>query len=262
VDKSRRFEEARGLFEHAHELDPSARTLRGLGMVEFELRHYVRASELLASSLRDQRKPLTQEQRADVDKLLRRTRTFVARYTLEIEPPSVEPTLELDGAQVELDAHAGVTTSIGEHVLTVRAPGYVALERRLDATGGELATLHLALVASAHRGDRSQTVVPSLRVTHPHRRLGAVLMSVGGLALVSGVAVGVVALMRANDAPTQDGPQGDQAQRLALASDSLVAVGAAGALTGLVLLLWRKQERARSASVVVDSLAPQLRVSF
>src|SRR5688572_7254192 len=41
------FEEARSLFRRAHGIYPNARTLRGLGMVEFELRHYVRASQLL-----------------------------------------------------------------------------------------------------------------------------------------------------------------------------------------------------------------------
>src|SRR5688572_888187 len=40
------FEEARSLFRRAHGIYPNARTLRGLGMVEFELRHYVRAAQL------------------------------------------------------------------------------------------------------------------------------------------------------------------------------------------------------------------------
>src|SRR3954466_6623521 len=45
------FEESRSLFERAHMLSPSARTERGLGMVEFELRHYVTAQHLLELSL-------------------------------------------------------------------------------------------------------------------------------------------------------------------------------------------------------------------
>src|SRR3954452_13107151 len=35
--------EARALFLRAHEIKPSARTLRGLGVVEFELGHYAEA---------------------------------------------------------------------------------------------------------------------------------------------------------------------------------------------------------------------------
>lgn len=258
------FEEARGLFQHAHKLAPSARTLRGLGMVEFELRHYVRASELLSAALVDMRKPLTDDQRAEVDKLLRRTRTFVARYTVSIEPASAEVTLELDGAQVELDPRRDLTVSIGEHTLTVRAPGYTTLERRLDATGGEVAELPLVLSAGAHAAPASPVAgpVPS-RLTRPYRPWGIVLTSVGGLALAAGTTLGVIALSRAKDAPTQDGPQSEEASRLAHVSDGVVALGAASAVTGLVLLLWRKRERpASSHAVVVESVAPQLRVSF
>lgn len=257
------FEEARGLFQHAHELAPSARTLRGLGMVEFELRHYVRASELLEASLIDARKPLTDGQRAEVEKLLRRTRTFVARYTVVIEPASAEATLELDGAEVELDARRSLTISIGEHTLTVRAPGYTTLARRLDATGGEVATLPLVLSAEARTTPGTTSGTPLPRVTHPHRVLGTVLVSVGGLAVAAGVALGVVALSRAKDAPTQDGPESEQAMRLAYVSDGAAALGAASAVTGLVLILWRKHERPSSSrALVVESLAPQLRVRF
>lgn len=258
------FEEARGLFQHAHKLAPSARTLRGLGMVEFELRHYVRASELLEASLLDVRKPLTDDQRAEVDKLLRRTRTFVARYTVSIEPASAEVTLELDGAQVDFDARHDLTVSIGEHTLTVRAPGYTMLERRLDATGGEVAKLPLVLSADRHTLPAPQAGGPApSRVTHPYRPWGVVLASVGGLAIAAGTTLGVMALSRAKDAPTQDGPQSDQATRLAYVSDGVVALGAASAVTGLVLLLWRKRERPSSSrAMVIESLAPQLRVSF
>lgn len=257
------FEEARGLFQHAHELAPSARTLRGLGMVEFELRHYVRASELLEASLLDARKPLTDGQHAEVEKLLRRTRTFVGHYTVFIEPASAEATLELDGAPVELDARRGLTVSIGEHTLTVRAPGHPTLERRLDATGGEVAKLTLVLSAPARATPGSTSGAALARVTHPQRTLGTVLTSTGGLAVAAGVALGVVALARAKDAPTRDGPESEQASRLAYTSDGVVALGVASTVTGLVLVLWRKRERSTSSrAVVIESLAPQLRVRF
>src|SRR6185312_15422136 len=42
--------EARVLFEQAHALRPSARTLRGMGKVSFELKEYVRAQKELNAS--------------------------------------------------------------------------------------------------------------------------------------------------------------------------------------------------------------------
>ncbi|HET6331831.1 MAG TPA: hypothetical protein VFG30_01395, partial [Polyangiales bacterium] len=43
--------EARVLFEQAHTLRPSARTLRGMGMASFEIKEYVRAEKELNASL-------------------------------------------------------------------------------------------------------------------------------------------------------------------------------------------------------------------
>ncbi|MEY4513044.1 MAG: hypothetical protein RLZZ450_5166, partial [Pseudomonadota bacterium] len=98
---------------------------------------------------------------------------------------------------------------------------------------------------------------------HPHRTLGIVLTSIGGVAIATGLAVGALALSHANDAPTQDGPESDRAKRFALVSDGIVALGAASAVTGVVLLLWRRHERPEAPrAVVVESLAPQLRVRF
>src|SRR6185436_3881290 len=61
-----RWAEARSLFLQAHALWPSARTLRTLGMTSFELRNYARALEELETSLRDERRPLPDDQRRQV----------------------------------------------------------------------------------------------------------------------------------------------------------------------------------------------------
>src|SRR5262245_48073860 len=66
------FTEARGLFVRAHALFPNARTLKGLGMVEFELRNYHESAEYLRASLASAVKPLTSELRAEALALLHR----------------------------------------------------------------------------------------------------------------------------------------------------------------------------------------------
>src|SRR5689334_12685633 len=80
------YEESRSLFEKAHALDPNERTLRGLGMVEFGLRHYVADEGYLEASLKATKKPLTEDQRRFVGDLLARTQQFIAKYELAVEP--------------------------------------------------------------------------------------------------------------------------------------------------------------------------------
>src|SRR4029453_8230163 len=73
------FQEARALFRQAHEKQPTARTLRGIGMCSFELRDYVEATRALTASLREQRRPLTSEQKRHAEALLARAATLVGR---------------------------------------------------------------------------------------------------------------------------------------------------------------------------------------
>jgi len=56
---AKHFAEARALFRRAHELEPSARTWRGMGMAAFELRDYVKSLRALEASLVDSRLPLS-----------------------------------------------------------------------------------------------------------------------------------------------------------------------------------------------------------
>ena len=53
------FEEARGLLRKAHALFPNARTLRVLGMAEFELRNYATAAGYLEGALPSRYAPST-----------------------------------------------------------------------------------------------------------------------------------------------------------------------------------------------------------
>src|SRR4051794_41142067 len=66
------FAEARALFLRAHELWPSARTLRTLGMTAFDLQMYPEALRELQAALADQRRPLDAAQRTQVAELIKR----------------------------------------------------------------------------------------------------------------------------------------------------------------------------------------------
>lgn len=260
------FEEARGLFEHAHALDPSARTLRGLGMVEFELRHYVRASALLESALMDARKPLPPSQRTMVEELLTRTRHFVARYQLEVVPEVANLGVELDGVPVELGAERRITVSAGEHKLSVIAPGHLLRELRLDAKGGEERTLRVVLRAQEQASPSPLPVAePARPPASGGRRAAAIALSiVGASALSAGAVIGAMALKKADDAPDSSGPEADSARSLARGFDAAIAVGVVCVVTGVILLIKHKRQ-ARGSEQRRDLLGgagARLRVAF
>src|SRR5262245_28844317 len=81
-----RWDEARGLFERAHAIDPTARTLRTIGMAAFNQGDLIAALQNLEGALVDPRKPLTDDQRAHVLGLIDRANRQVGRYRLRLQP--------------------------------------------------------------------------------------------------------------------------------------------------------------------------------
>jgi hypothetical protein len=127
--------EARALFEQAHAIDPNARTLRGRGMAEFEMRHYTNAARSLAAALRDSRRPLTPTLRDKTEALLQRTRGSVGRYLITLHPQTA--VLTVDGQPARFESNGTLLLDAGEHTLSASAPGHELLERNLDVRGGE-----------------------------------------------------------------------------------------------------------------------------
>jgi tetratricopeptide (TPR) repeat protein len=260
------FEEARSLFERAHAIDPNARTLRGLGMVEFERRHYVRAAELLEAALASKKKPLTDEQRKTVAELLARTRQFISNYAVEVTPPNDALDLELDGKRVELGPEHRLALEAGEHTLRVSARNAVPRELKLDVKGGEQQTLHIQLELKTTAEARQPAQPPKQRPPHaPSKRnvLAIVLTSAGGAVAAAGGVLGGIALMKADELETQDDPDADKARSLAIGADVMLGVGIASAVTGVVLLIVKRPRDADTpARAHVDAVFPRLQVRF
>ena len=135
------FAEAQALFERAHAIKPSARTFRGLGMACFELKKYIQARDALTASLKDTRQPLTQNQRREVEQLLERTAAYIG--TVEIHATPDTATVLLDG-QVLPSGQQSV--ELGDHELTLRAPGHRVLTRRIAVEGGKHQSLSFTLI--------------------------------------------------------------------------------------------------------------------
>lgn len=141
--KEQNWPESRALFRRAHALRPSARTLRGLGMVCYEMRDYAAATRHLTAALQSEERPLTAAQRRELAPLLNRARGFVAHYTLDIAP--ADASVMLDGAVAGREPDGSILVGLGEHKLEVSHADHVAQVRWLQVEGGEQQTLHIEL---------------------------------------------------------------------------------------------------------------------
>lgn len=154
--------EAHALFERAHAISPNARTLRGLGITEFEMRHYTQALSNLRAALEDTRNPLTDVQRAEVKSVIERSQPFVGTVQIVVEPPHA--VLHLNGEPLQ---ERKVTLDVGDYQLAAQADGYKDSTTRLVVSGGEERTLNvrlsrveLAVQDETRSGPRGATSTP------------------------------------------------------------------------------------------------------
>ena len=137
------FEEARVLFRRAHEINPNARTLRGIGMASFELRDYVAAVRTLSAALVETRKALNAEQRTHAQGLLERSRMYVDIYTLKISPADAR--LLIDGRAPDTEPDGTVLLGFGSHNIEASKPGFVLRTMAVNVRGGERKELAMTL---------------------------------------------------------------------------------------------------------------------
>lgn len=137
--------EARALFLQAHALQPSARTLRTLGMTAFELRDYPSAARELQAALDDPRRPLDDRLRAEVEALLDRTLAFVGRFQVSLDPANA--TLSVDDQPLRLASDGSLVLGVGKHTLRATAVGRAPAQRTLQVEGHEHSSVELRLVA-------------------------------------------------------------------------------------------------------------------
>lgn len=244
------FVEARALFLLAHEARPNARTFRGLGFVEFELREYVRAVEYLEASLTDSRNALTDAQRQGVDRLLRRARRFVGTFTLKVEP--AEATLNVDGVDVASTDGGTLALNAGNHALLIEAEGYDSHKATLTVRGGEHKMMQVSLTAlseSAEGDEAPQTQAssaPGAAATTddsggsvPTSSLVAFAVGAAGLAtfgVFGGMALAKDSKLQ-DCSPTCLQSEADKESTYAAVADVGLAVGLVGAAIGTWLWL-------------------------
>ncbi len=273
--------EARSLFERAHQMEPSARTLRGMGLSAFEERNYAIAIQLLKEAVKDTRKPLTENQRKHANEVIDRALGYIAQYELDLAPSD---------ANVLVDARAPVMVENtllldpGPHELVVSLPGHREERVSVRAQPNERLVLRIELVRQSEQA--AETKVATARAKKPEekaaphaarrerrcRLAGWTVAGVGAAALVGSLAL----TLKARSVRDESGCQGhrcpngrfdeyNHARALARASTGLVVGGGVALAVGASLLFWPiAKETKREALKATSSarLAPVFSPSF
>jgi hypothetical protein len=139
------FVEAREQFGRAHRLFPNARSLRGLGISEFELKHYAIAVEQLSAALASATRPLEGQLRSDTEALLKRAHTYVGDLQVRVSPRTAS--LVIDGTRTISDLDAPIRLEVGDHVLEFRAREHTTERRQVTIHSGQVHRLEVQLSA-------------------------------------------------------------------------------------------------------------------
>jgi hypothetical protein len=180
--RERDWNRARELFQAAHKLDPSARTLRGIGLTDFESGRYAIAIAELEAALADRRKPLDPQQRIEVQAVIAHARGFVGNLELEISPKGASVTIDripISGTSFSLDA--------GEHVIRASAAGYVDAEQTVRVLPADLTRAVLTLEPIA--ADKAE--LPVVATTSADSTQLTAAWIVGGIGVASAIVGGV-----------------------------------------------------------------------
>ncbi len=137
------FAEAREQFRRAHVLRPNARTLRGLGIVEFELRNYGESAAFLQEALDSEVTPLDARMRAETEKLLERAKGYLGEVHVAMVPDVA--TVTVDGTVMELGPSGTLVLEVGDHVFEFHAEGRLSTKQTVSVKGGERESLRVVL---------------------------------------------------------------------------------------------------------------------
>jgi hypothetical protein len=153
------WEESAALFRRAHELVPSARTLRGLGLTTYEARRYAESIRHLRGALSDQRRPLTDKQREEVQATLERARLFVGYVVVDLSPKEAQ--LTINGRAIEPELDGSFMVDGGWLDLEAAAPDFNSQSKRIRIGGGERQRVVMHLAPSVRIAEVSEPAASS-----------------------------------------------------------------------------------------------------
>jgi hypothetical protein len=234
LSRAEQWEAAREKLAQSLALKQAAITYYTLAVAEKNSGHAVAALEHLRAFLALPSSPDTQRFEAPAREAIAELEGTVAEVTVMVKPADApELRVRIGDEDVPL-AGLGRARLIdpGTYQVRVEAKGYTPVSKRFTVVAGGGVTMELSLDALPEpepiEGGGEEAPFPVGPV---------ILLGAGAAVLVAGLAVGLVGVKEAGDAPTSDGPEADAARSKALAGDILAGIGGAAAGAGLVWLI-------------------------
>jgi hypothetical protein len=247
------WEQARERYERSLALKRAPITLYSLGVAQQQTGQLVEALESFRAFLLEPSAPATREYEQLARKAVRELERQVAALDLRLSPHDIAG-LEVRIYGVVVPAAALERPRLlnpGTHTVTVSAPGYRELRRSHAAAPGSRVVMVLSLerdassslqAAAGPRAGRASAplggAVPGAAPDAATLPLAPIALIAGGLiTLGAGVAIGLLGVAKASDAPTRDGDTAGAARAQALAGDIVAGAGLAATGVGVLVLV-------------------------
>lgn len=215
------YEEAIRHFSAAHGLDPRPALLYNLAQAHGRLGHAQQEARFLERFIGEAHST-DAELLASARSRLSTLRDRLARTGVTLSGAPEGALVRIDGEERgRAPLEASLSLDPGNHEVVVEHDGYETFRAAVSVNAGQTVHVEAEMVEDTSPG------VPTSAIA---------LWAGGGGAIVAGAAIGGIALSQSSG--TADGTaRADRARRLARSADVLMAVGAAAAVTGLVLYL-------------------------
>lgn len=242
------YQEALASFLRAYQVRPTARVLRGIAKVRFELRQYNACLDAIEAAMLSEDDPLTPEMRAEMGELRGRAQGYVGNLTIRVSPDNA--TVTLDGQPLPGRMHGvPLRVDIGRHEIEVTANGYNESRR----------------VVIVQAGGDTQLVVVGLTANRTNPLLiGGLVVGIAGVGAAVGSAIWLVNRLDATARCQEAFDRGANCRNAdALASERDIALGAliggsALAIGGAIALGLALRVRGESAPSASVACAPTL----
>ena len=247
-----KLEQASVAFERAYELKPTYRILFNIAQVENDLGHFAAALRAYTIYLAEGGDEIDAERLAQVKSEIERLDSLVGMILVESEIEAAEVYVD-DRREGGTPLDGPVFVDLGEHEVVIKRGVEVVHKERVRVAGGERVVVEVSVGEAGAEGaappadvtgeaDEGADALPA--ADEPTRTWTWVAFGVGGAAALGAVITGSVATAKRKDVTGQcDGTdcdpslrsEADQVESLSLATDVLVGMAAAAAVSGVIL---------------------------
>jgi len=263
-------EQALEMFQRAHALSPSPRTLGQMGLVEASLEHWLDAETHLTGSLATPDDPWVRKNRTFLDQALKVSRGHIGELVVT-GPPGTD--VAVDGRHVgTLPAVQPVKLVQGNAVVTANGAGFNDFSKTVVIEGGAQTSLAIVLdlveklpsVALAAPVPLAASSPPPPSVTEHRGRTWKTVTGIGLVAAGAGLlAWGIIwTAVDQNDDCPMSGAACNKVYDTKTAGWILTAGGAAAAAVGTGLLIWGQRSEGPNVAFGATPTSLLLRARF